>query len=105
MAFTKTKSYLDSLDMVTADKLDVLAKELLYDEEAYERASQALRRRYSRGANEVEGIDRGGRATKIRREKQGGKYKYFVMGKDGMWSSPEERLWVVAMYANWQNSR
>jgi hypothetical protein len=45
------------------------------------------------------------RLTKIRRDKKGGKYKYFIMGKDGMWTSPDERIWVVAMYALWQNNK
>ena len=103
--FPKSKSYLDSLDISNADRLDIVARELVNDDDRYERASQALRRRFVRGAEEVEGVDRGGRKTKIRREKQGGKYKYYVMGQDGSWNEPEERIWVVAMYALWQASK
>ncbi len=103
--FPKSKSYLDSLDISNADRLDIVARELVNDDDRYERASQALRRRFVRGAEEVEGVDRGGRKTKIRREKQGGKYKYYVMGHDGSWNEPEERIWVVAMYALWQATK
>lgn len=105
MAFDKTKAYLENLDLASADPLDIVVKELLEDEEKYERASQALRRRFSRGATEVQGIDKGGRYARIRREKQGGKYKYFVQGSDATWSRPDERVWVVAMYALWQSSK
>jgi len=105
MAFDKTLAYLNTLDINTADPLDAIAKKLLEDEDTYERASQSLRRRFSRGAKEVEGIDRNERLTKIRRDKQGGKYKYFVMGKDGMWTTPDERVWVVSMYALWQANK
>ena len=72
---------------------------------AYERASQALRRRFVRGAETVQGIDRGGRLMKIKRDKEGGTYKYFVEGGNGSWSHPEERIWVVAMYCLWQDSK
>ena len=70
--FAKTTDYLNSLDLTSVDPLDKKAHELVNDEEAYERASQALRRRYSRGANEVQGVDRGGRLTKILSERSGG---------------------------------
>ncbi len=103
--FKKTITYLQNLDLSTADDLDKKANQLINDPLAYERASQALRRRFSRGAVEVEAIDRGGRFTKIKREKRGGKYRYFVQGADGSWSSPEERIWVVSMYALWQDSK
>ena len=103
--FPKSKSYLDGLNISTADSLDIIARELLHDENRYERASQALRRRFVRGAQIVEGIDRGSRRTKIKREKHGGKYKYFIMGHDELWNEPEERIWVVAMYALWQTSK
>ncbi len=103
--FPKASSYLQSLNINTADAVDKKAYELVSDEEAYERASQALRRRFVRGAVEVEGIDRGGRRTKIKREKTGGLYKYFIQGTDGNWFEPEERIWVVAMYALWQDSK
>jgi hypothetical protein len=43
--FPNTAGYLNSLNLETADKLDIITKELLYDEIKYERASQALRRR------------------------------------------------------------
>jgi hypothetical protein len=105
MAFDKSLAFLNTLDISSADPLEALAKKLLEDEDSYERASQALRRRFSRGASEVEGMDRNERLTKIRRDKKGGKYKYFIMGKDGMWTSPDERIWVVAMYALWQNNK
>lgn len=101
--FQKTTVYLSSLDLGSADPLEQKANALLSDESVYERASQALRRRFSRGAQEVDGIDRGGRATKIQRDKIGGKYEYKVMGTDGNWSTPEERIWVVSMYALWQD--
>ena len=60
---------------------------------------------FVRGAEIVEGLDRGGRTTKIKREQAGGKYKYTVLGADGNWFEPEERIWVVAMYALWQSSK
>jgi hypothetical protein len=104
-SFPKTTQYLNSLDLSQADKLDIIAKELVEDENKYERASQALRRRFSRGAENVDGIDRGGRKTKIKREKVGGKYKYSVKGMNRDWFQPDERIWVVAMYALWQRSR
>lgn len=103
--FPKAGQYLQSLNMETADLLDQKAFSLLQDEAAYERASQALRRRFVRGAYEVDGIDRGGRRTKIKRDAVGGKYNYSVQGQDGNWFVPEERLWVVAMYALWQDSK
>ena len=103
--FIKTKSYLAGLNLATADLLDKKANELINDEAVYERASQALRRRFVRGAMEVEAIDRGTRQTKIKRERLGGIYKYKVQGTDGNWFEPEERIWVVAMYALWQDSK
>jgi len=103
--FPNTSGYLSNLDLSGADKLDIIAKELLDDEVRYERASQALRRRFSRGAELVEGIDRGEKKTSIKREKRGGKYKYLVQGTDGAWNEPDERIWVVAMYALWQTSK
>ena len=78
---------------------------LFKDEIAYERASQALRRRFVRGAEFVQGVDRGGRITRIKRERVGGKYKYFLEGLDGGWNSPDERIWIVAMYALWQKNK
>jgi hypothetical protein len=101
--FQKAAVYLASIDIGKADRLEQKANYLLNDENAYERASQALRRRFSRGASEVEGIDRGGRVTKIRREKVSGVYTYSILGSDGNWSTPEERIWVVSMYALWQD--
>ena len=103
--FPNTKTYLDSLDITKADSLDIVAKELLYDEVKYERASQALRRRFVRGAEIVEGVDRNGRNTRIKREKLGGKYNYFLEGQNGTWNEPDERIWVVAMYALWQSTK
>jgi hypothetical protein len=100
--FPKSKSYLESIDLSNADPLDKITQELLYDENKYERASQALRRRFVRGAEIVEGVDRGGVRTKIKREKIGGKYRYYVQGQDSSWNTPEERIWVVSMYALWQ---
>lgn len=104
-AFPNTAKYLSAIDLFSADKLDVTTKELLSDPSAYERASQALRRRFSRGAEEVDAIDRGGRKTKIKREEAGAKYKYYVKGANGDWISPDERIWIVAMYALWQASK
>lgn len=103
--FPKTKSYLESIDLARADALDKITQELLYDEDKYERASQALRRRFVRGAEIVEGIDRGGVRTKIKREKIGGKYKYYIQGQDESWNTPEERIWIVSMYGLWQKSK
>lgn len=103
--FSKTIAYLKSINLDSSDALDKKAHQLINDPVYYEKVSQALRRRFVRGASEVEGIDRGGRPTKIRREKAGGKYRYFVQGADGNWFVPEERIWVVAMYALWQESK
>jgi hypothetical protein len=104
--FPNTNSYLGSLDLASADNLDKKAHELLNDEAAYERASQALRRRFVRGADTVVGIDRGGKKTNIKREEKAkGKYDYFVQGQDGSWNKPDERIWVVAMYALWQKNK
>jgi hypothetical protein len=103
--FKKTSAYLSSLNMQTADRLDKKASELLSDEVAYERASQALRRRFSRGAEMVEGIDRGGRRTTIKRERINGTWEYSVQGANNQWFKPEERIWVVSMYALWQDTR
>jgi hypothetical protein len=103
--FSKTRSYLENIDINSADPLDKVALELLRDEEAYERASQALRRRFVRGADMVEGIDRGGRRTHIKRERANGKYNYFLEGVDSSWNEPEDRIWVVAMYALWQRNK
>ncbi len=104
-AFPKTKSYLDSLNITGADPIDIIAKDLIYDEVKYERASQALRRRFVRGASIVEAIDRGERHTRIKREGVKSKYRYFVEGMDGSWNEPDERIWVVAMYALWQKHK
>ena len=103
--FPKTAEYLKTINIEQADKLDIVAKELMSDEVKYERASQALRRRFSRGAESVNAIDRYSRNTKITRQYQGGKYKYFVQGADSKWNEPNERIWVVAMYALWQISK
>jgi hypothetical protein len=103
--FPKALTYLQSLNIGSADPLDRKAFELLQDEEAYERASQALRRRFVRGAMEVEGVDRNGKRTKMKRETVGGKYSYSIQGQDGNWFVPEERIWVVSMYALWQDSK
>lgn len=105
VTFSKAYSYLQTIDITTADPLDKVAKMLMEDNEAYERASQALRRRFVRGAELVDAIDRLGRSTRIKRIKIGGKYKYYVEGADGSWNEPEERIWVVAMYALWQRSK
>ncbi len=103
--FTKTFQYLSTINLETADPIDKKVYELINNEPLYEKASQALRRRFIRGAEYVDGIDRGGRPTKIRREQRGGKYRYLIEGMDGSWVEPEERIWVVAMYALWQDSR
>lgn len=103
--FPKATVYLQSIDLNSADLLDKKAKYLIEDEEAYERASQALRRRFVRGATVVDGIDRGMRRTQIKREYQGGKYVYSLQGADGNWFQPEERIWIVAMYALWQDTK
>lgn len=103
--FKKASAHLQTLNLNSADSLDKKAHELLEDELKYEKASQALRRRFSRGANIVEGMDRGGRKTSIKREKVGGKYQYLIQGSDNNWFTPDERIWVVAMYALWQDSK
>jgi hypothetical protein len=103
--FPKTTGYLNSIDISHADPLEKKANVLINDEAAYERASQALRRRFARGAMEVEGIDRGERYTKIKRKGSIGKYHYMMLGEDGSWNEPEERIWVVSMYAVWQDSK
>ena len=103
--FPKALSYLQSLDLNTADALDKKAKSLIEDADAYERASQALRRRFVRGATIVDGIDRGARRTQIKRDEGGGKYVYSMQGSDGNWFQPEERIWIVAMYALWQDTK
>lgn len=103
--FPKTTVYLNSINIDQADPLDKKAKELINDEAVYERASQALRRRFVRGAVEVEGIDRGNRLTKITRKGSIGKYHYMLLGQDGAWNEPDERIWVVAMYGLWQDSK
>src|SRR3989344_1584524 len=104
ISFPKIQKYLESLDLANADKLDIIAKELIFDEAFYEKVSQALRRRFSRGAETVEAIDRGGRLTRVKREKRGGKYRYLVLGENGDWFESNERIWIVAMYALWQAS-
>ncbi|KKQ24698.1 MAG: hypothetical protein US39_C0014G0025 [Microgenomates group bacterium GW2011_GWC1_37_12b] len=35
----------------------------------------------------------------------GGKFKYYIEGADGSWNEPDERIWVVAMYALWQKTK
>lgn len=103
--FPKAKNYLTTIDLSNADPVDRKLNELINDDAAYERVSQALRRRFVRGAQEVDGIDRAGRATKIKREKIGGKYVYKIQGADGNWFDIEERIWFVVMYALWQDSK
>lgn len=100
--FPKTLRHIESLNLSASDPLDRKVNELIQGEAVYERASQALRRRFVRGAHEVDGVDRGGRLTKIKRDVAGGKYKYFLQGADGNWAEPDERIWIVAMYALWQ---
>jgi hypothetical protein len=103
--FPQTSNYLNSLDIGHCDSLDKITKELLDDPNVYERASQSLRRRFVRGAETVNGIDRGNRKTKIKRVGENGKYRYFIEGLDGSWSEPQERIWVVSMFALWQKNR
>lgn len=105
MSFPKAAIYISKLDLSQSDKLDNVVDSLFKDEAAYERASQALRRRFVRGAEFVQGMDRDNRKTRIKRERVGGKYKYFLEGADGSWNSPDERIWIVAMYALWQKNR
>lgn len=104
-AFPKTTAYILSLDINTSDALDKIIKKFIDDEKSYERASQALRRRFIRGSEYVDGIDRGNRRTKIKRVMIGEKYKYYIEGVDGSWNEPDERIWVVAMYALWQENK
>jgi len=104
-SFPKTSGYVNSLDLSHADELDKLTKSLLDDIILYERASQSLRRRFVRGAETVNAIDRGGRKTKIKRVGENGKYRYFVEGSDGSWSEPQERIWIVSMFALWQKNK
>lgn len=103
--FVRTVQYLSTLNLESADPIDKKVNELVNNDIAYEKASQALRRRFVRGSQVVDGIDRGGRKTKIRREEKGKKYKYLIEGSDGSWNEPEERIWVVAMYGLWQDSK
>jgi hypothetical protein len=103
--FSKALGYLQGLNIETADPLDKKALSLLSDELLYEKASQALRRRFSRGAVEVEAVDRNGRLSRIKRERVGGLYEYFIQGSDGNWFMPDERIWVVASYALWQDTK
>ncbi len=103
--FPQTSSYINALDVTHCDDLDKITKVLLEDPNAYERASQSLRRRFVRGAETVNGIDRGGRKTKIKRVGENGKYRYFIEGSDGSWSEPQERIWVVSMFALWQRNK
>lgn len=104
-SFPKTHNYITSLDMTHCDELDQVTKELMENEAGYERASQALRRRFVRGAQNVSAIERGNRKTKIKRTGENGKYRYFIEGVDGSWSEPQERIWVVSMFALWQRKR
>ncbi|MCS7092796.1 MAG: hypothetical protein NZM26_05630 [Patescibacteria group bacterium] len=104
--FNRARKYIESIsDINSADPLDKMVYKFFKDHKAYDRAAQALRRRFARGADVVEGIDRGGRRTRIKREINGGSYIYKIEGADGSWSVPEERIWVVAIYAVWQESR
>jgi hypothetical protein len=103
--FPKTSEYLQKLNLDSSDALDKVAFNLVNDEMKYEKASQALRRRFSRGAKEVDAVDRGGRRTRIKRERVGGLYEYFIQGADGNWFKPDERIWVVASYALWQETK
>ncbi len=103
--FPKTSSYINSLDLSHLDPIDLTVKNLLEDESVYERASQSLRRRFVRGSEWVYAYDRGGIKTKIKRVGDNGKYRYFVQGKDGSWSEPQERIWIVAMFALWQKNK
>ncbi len=103
--FPKTLNYINSLDTQHADGLDIITKELLENINAYEKASQSLRRRFIRGADMVYGIDRGSRKTRIKRVGENGKYRYFIEGNDGSWSEPQERIWVVSMFALWQRNK
>lgn len=103
-SFPKTIDYLNNIDLAQADPLDKKAYELITDEDKYERASQALRRRFSRGASEVQGIDRGGRMVNITRNGANAHYNYSLQDNKGQWHTPEERIWIVSMYALWQDN-
>ena len=103
--FKKAQNYINSLNLSSADHLDKKVAELLANVQAYERASQALRRRFVRGAVDVEAMDRNKRITKIKREPKGKDYEYYVQGADGSWNKPNERIWIVSMYALWQESK
>ncbi len=103
--FPKARQYLQSINLALADDLDRMALKLIQDSDSYEKASQALRRRFVRGASEVECIDRGSYLSKIKREGDRGKYNYYVLTSDGKWIQPDERIWIVAMYALWQSKK
>jgi hypothetical protein len=103
--FPKSSKYINSIDMAYADELDKITKTLLQDQYIYEKASQSLRRRFVRGSEYVFGIDRGNRKTRIKRVGENGKFRYFIEGVDGKWSEPQERIWVVSMFALWQKNK
>lgn len=95
--FHKTRKYL--LGLVSGgDELDKMVARLVYSNQDANRVRKALDDRFNKGATDVRGVDRGGRETKIRRTGELGARKFEIMGKDGVWHEPEEKVWAYAMF-------
>ena len=93
----KAYGYLKSLDMAGADPVDKTAWELLNDVKRWELVTKSINDRFIRGLETIPGVDRGGRLTKIRRTWANDGRHYQVLGRDGNWAEPDEKVWVWAM--------
>lgn len=95
--FHKARKYLLGLTQ-GGDELDKMVARLVYSNQDANRVRKALDERFNKGAVEVPARDRGWRETKIRRVGDLGNRKYEIMGEDGKWHEPEEKVWAYAMF-------
>lgn len=94
----KAYQYLKDRNLVFADELEKTAWELLNDTHLWELVTKSINDRLIKGMESLPGVDRGGRRTKIKRVIDArGLRKYVVLGEDGKWVEPEEKVWVWAM--------
>ncbi len=92
LSFPSAVKYLESLPEKT-DPLDIVAWDLLCRRKVMERAAAAMEKKFEKGAEFVNGVDRGGRKTRIKKDGD----LFLIEGADGGWYQVAESVWVWAM--------
>ena len=93
----KAYAYLKNLNMDGADPIDKSAWEIINDVRRWELVTKSINDRFITGVPVIQGVDRGGRLTKIKRVLRNDGRHYLIQGVDGSWSEPDEKVWVWAM--------